>query len=178
MRSKRRTKWPLCSPEARRRAIGSSGSTRSMCSSAFCLEVENRWILAGVRDLEDAVADHEGLVALAAEVARLAFEAEELGGDGGDLLRREARRGRLEDVQGRGCDHALILRGVRIGHLVALRLQEHDIGMLWRRNPPALPLTEQDVQTMFKSLFEIQAVVTDIWRVVGGDEDGEEEDEP
>ena len=37
------------------------------------LEVENRWILAGVRDLEDAVADQEGLVALAAEVARLAL---------------------------------------------------------------------------------------------------------
>jgi hypothetical protein len=31
---------------------------------------------------------------------------------------------------------------------------------------------------MFKSLFEIQAVVTDIWTVVGGDEDGQEEDEP
>ena len=67
---------------------------------------------------------------------------------------------------------------VRSGHLVALRLREHDVEVLWRRNPPALPLTEQDVHTMFKSLFEIQAVVTDIWRVVGGDEDGEEEDEP
>jgi hypothetical protein len=74
------------------------------------LEVEDGRVLACVRDLEDAVADEESLVALAPEVAHLALEAEELGRDGADLLRREARWGRLEDVQRRGCDHALILR--------------------------------------------------------------------
>jgi hypothetical protein len=51
--------------------------------------------------------------------------------------------------------------------------------MLWRRSPrPAIPLTEQDVQAIFRALFEIQSVVTDIWAVVGGEENGEEEDEP
>jgi hypothetical protein len=49
----------------------------------------------------------------------------------------------------------------------------------WRRGPaPEIPLTEQDVKGIFDALFAIHAVVTDIWAVVGGEDDGEEEDEP
>jgi hypothetical protein len=62
------------------------------------LEVEDGRILAGVGDLEHAVADQEGLVALAAEVAGLAFEAEQVRSDRRHLLRGEAGRRRLEDA--------------------------------------------------------------------------------
>jgi hypothetical protein len=51
--------------------------------------------------------------------------------------------------------------------------------MFWRRSPaPEIPLTERDVQGIFDGLFKIHATVMDIWAVVGGEEDGEEEDEP
>ena len=96
----------------------------------LCLEVEDGGVLAGVRDLEDPVADHEGLVALAPEVARLALEAEELGGDRGDLLHGEARRIRLEDALRPGRDHGLILRRAnpgRASHTMAEEMPRDDI---------------------------------------------------
>src|SRR6185437_2759994 len=68
------------------------------------LEVEDVSILTEVRDLEDAapaaVVDKKRLVALTAEIARLASQPEELAGDRRDLLRREPRRRRLEHAFG------------------------------------------------------------------------------
>ena len=65
------------------------------------LQIENCRVLAEVRDLDHAAAaravvDQEGLVALAAEVHRRAFETEEPRGDPRDFIRRESRRPRLE----------------------------------------------------------------------------------
>jgi DNA-binding transcriptional ArsR family regulator len=65
------------------------------------LEIENRSVLAEIRDLEDraalAVVDQEGRVSLAAEVGRRAADAEELVRYARDLVSGEARRLRLED---------------------------------------------------------------------------------
>ena len=65
------------------------------------LEVERRRLLAEVGDLQHAGArlslHEEGLVALAAEISRRALEAEQLGGDPGDVVGAEAGRRRLED---------------------------------------------------------------------------------
>jgi hypothetical protein len=49
--------------------------------------------------------------------------------------------------------------------------------MLWRHRRPApeIPLSKEDVDAIFRALFRIHAVVTEIWAVVGGDDDGEDE---
>jgi hypothetical protein len=72
----------------------------------LCFEVEDARILAAVRDLQDAsapalVVDEESLVALAAKRNRRAGQPEEVGGDLRRVLRWEARRRCLEDVQRR-----------------------------------------------------------------------------
>jgi hypothetical protein len=67
------------------------------------LEVEDRRILAEIRDLDDATApcsivDQERLVALTTQVDGGARDAEELGSNLRHLIRRKARRRRLEHV--------------------------------------------------------------------------------
>jgi hypothetical protein len=69
------------------------------------LEVEDSRILAEVRDLDDAsaprsIVDQERLIALAAEIEGGALDAEELGSHCRHLVRRKARRWRLEHVHG------------------------------------------------------------------------------
>jgi hypothetical protein len=69
------------------------------------LEVEDRRILAEVRDLDDAAApcsivDQERLVALTAEIDGGALDAEELRSNCRHLIRRKARRRRLEHAHG------------------------------------------------------------------------------
>ena len=126
---------------------------------------------------QNAVADEERLVALAAEVAHLAAQPEQVGRDSRDLVGGEARRRRLEDVQGLGDSHGLILC-VRIGHLVDRRSREQRGQVRWRRRraTPEIPLSQEDVDAIFRTLFRIQWLVTAIWAaVVGGDVDGEDE---
>ena len=68
----------------------------------FCFEVEDGRILGGVRNLDhpgaSPIFDEECLVAFAPEVGRSACNSEEIGGDLRDLVWREVRRRRLENV--------------------------------------------------------------------------------
>jgi hypothetical protein len=69
------------------------------------LQVENRGILAQVRDLDHAptsgtVVDQERLIALAAEIDRGSLDTEDASSDLGDLLGDEPRRRCLEHAHG------------------------------------------------------------------------------
>jgi hypothetical protein len=73
------------------------------------LELEVRRILGRVRDLDDPGAgDEERLVALAAEVARVAGDAEQLGGERRDVVGGEARRRRVEDGGRQWCSWMML----------------------------------------------------------------------
>jgi len=50
---------------------------------------------------------------------------------------------------------------------------------MWRRVRPApdLPLSRDDVIAIFEALADIKAWTFDTWRIVGGEENGEEEAE-